>query len=100
MSGLAIARALELRGLSPANKFVLVLLGDSANHEGECLIKKRDLCELAALTERELADALAELEDLGLIAPWGALDDEAIALTWARYRLALHGGLRAERGKS
>jgi len=89
MSQSAMAWALRRRGLGSSQKFVLVLLADSGNHEGQCLIGKRQLSELAALAEPELTGVLAMLEDLGLIAPWGGLDDEAVALNWARYKLIM-----------
>src|SRR5208337_23195 len=61
MSQSAMAWALRRRGLGSSQKFVLVLLADSGNHEGQCLIGKRQLSELAALAEPELTGVLAML---------------------------------------
>lgn len=89
MSGVVVDWALRRRGLSPQRKFILTLLADSANPDGEVIMDRRVLSDLAEVAVPELSVELGALEGLGIIVPWGALDDEAIALTTVRYTLAI-----------
>lgn len=85
MSSVVSAWAWRQRGLSPTLKFVLLLLADSSNHEGEVRVDKRDLAYRSELSGCEIEDALAGLCRIGLITLLAA---DGVATSRARYRLA------------
>lgn len=53
--------------LQTSQKFVLVVLGDRADHEGYCWPSRKDIAQKTGLTERSVARAISTLEESGLI---------------------------------
>jgi len=93
MSQAAMAWAMQRRRVTPVAKLVLLMLADSAGHDGEGLVVMRTLCALTELSHGEIADALAVLEGLGLLCRSKLGADASVAGN-AHYRLAC-GSARA-----
>lgn len=53
--------------LAPTTKFVLVVMGDRADHEGYCWPSRRDIAEKTGLSERSVSRAISDLEENGYI---------------------------------
>jgi len=68
MSIKAVAAAIEIDGLAPATKLVLILLANRYNGDtGLCCPKQENLADEACMTSRSLRTHLKDLEQAGLI---------------------------------
>lgn len=68
MSVLAIGAAIALRGVTPSEKLLLLVLANYANPEtGECYPSQRRLADDTGLTDRTIRTVFKALEDKGLV---------------------------------